>query len=187
MRLETAAGVGLVLPTIFVTFVAPGGTKPPCDTATVNGKVWHREAGEGNDAFRSRVASASAAHGHWRGDQVRLASTDGPWLLGRVLFRVTENTSRPAKRSFKRENHVSNVAKLRHRQARSALPEASRLRRARHARAASAAWARLPLYRRRPVGAYGPSASLGGRFRLEASVRVLRSCDATAGRHPTNT
>jgi hypothetical protein len=56
VRLETAAGVGLVLPVIFVTFVAPGGTEPPCDTATVNGKVWHREVGEGNDASRSRVA-----------------------------------------------------------------------------------------------------------------------------------
>jgi hypothetical protein len=55
-RLETAAGVGLVLPVIFVTFVAPDGTEPPCDTATVNGKVWHREVGEADDAFRSRVA-----------------------------------------------------------------------------------------------------------------------------------
>jgi hypothetical protein len=45
-RLETAAGVGRVLPVIFVRFVAPDGTEPPCDTATVNGKTWRREAGE---------------------------------------------------------------------------------------------------------------------------------------------
>jgi hypothetical protein len=55
-RLEAAAGVGLVLPVIFVSFVAPDGTEPPATTATVNGKVWHRKAGEADDAFRSRVA-----------------------------------------------------------------------------------------------------------------------------------
>jgi hypothetical protein len=55
-RLETAAGVGMVLPVIFVSFVAPDGTKRLCDTPTVNGKVWHREAGEPDDTFRSRVA-----------------------------------------------------------------------------------------------------------------------------------
>jgi hypothetical protein len=57
VRLETAAGVGLVLPVIFVCFVAPDGTEPPCDTAAVKGKVWRREPDEPQEAFRSRVAS----------------------------------------------------------------------------------------------------------------------------------
>lgn len=62
-RLETAAGVDLVLRVIFVTFVAPDCTEPPCDTATVNGKVWHREAGEADDTFRSRVAAEAKPFG----------------------------------------------------------------------------------------------------------------------------
>ena len=56
-KLETAAGVRLVLPAIFVSFVAADGTEPSCDKATVNGKAWHREPGEADDAFRSRVAA----------------------------------------------------------------------------------------------------------------------------------
>jgi hypothetical protein len=31
-------------------------TKPPYNTAAVNGRTWHRKASEADDAFRSRVA-----------------------------------------------------------------------------------------------------------------------------------
>jgi hypothetical protein len=53
---ETAAGVGLVMPVIFVHFAAADGTEPPFDKATVNGKVWHRAPGEEPDTFRERLA-----------------------------------------------------------------------------------------------------------------------------------
>jgi voltage-gated potassium channel Kch len=56
-KLETTAGVGLVMPTIFVSFVAPDGSERRCDTATVDGIVWHRQPGEAEDAFHSRVAA----------------------------------------------------------------------------------------------------------------------------------
>jgi hypothetical protein len=54
-KLETAAGIRLVLPTIFVTFIAADGTDPLWDKAIVNGKVWHRDPDEAYDAFRSRA------------------------------------------------------------------------------------------------------------------------------------
>jgi hypothetical protein len=58
-----------VLPVIFVCFVAPDGTEPPCDTAAANGKVWRREPDETEEAFRSRVAAEarrrSRAVGWW--------------------------------------------------------------------------------------------------------------------------
>jgi hypothetical protein len=43
-RLETAAGVGLMLPV------------EPCDTATAYGRVWEREPDEPQEAFLGRVA-----------------------------------------------------------------------------------------------------------------------------------
>lgn len=45
-RLETAAGVGMVLPGIFVRFVAPGGGKRPATRLRSNGKLWRRDPGD---------------------------------------------------------------------------------------------------------------------------------------------
>ena len=56
-RLETMTGIGIVHPTIFVSFVGPGDLdRPrPVASATVNGCVWHRAEGEAEAAFLARV------------------------------------------------------------------------------------------------------------------------------------
>ena len=47
----------MVLPVIFVSFVEPDGTEPPCEKGTVNGKGWRRQKGEAEKAFLKRVAA----------------------------------------------------------------------------------------------------------------------------------
>jgi hypothetical protein len=39
---QVAAGIGLDLPVIFVSFASPDGTDPLTTKATINGCVWHR-------------------------------------------------------------------------------------------------------------------------------------------------
>jgi hypothetical protein len=56
-RLEASSGIGVRLPVIFVSFRRPGSADPPVATATVNGRVWHREPEEPKEAFLGRVAA----------------------------------------------------------------------------------------------------------------------------------
>lgn len=56
-RLEAAPGVVAEMPMIFVSFLSPCGTETPVATATVDGRVWHREPGEAEQAFCDRVGA----------------------------------------------------------------------------------------------------------------------------------
>jgi len=55
VRLEAAAGIMAEVPMIFVRFVAPDDTERSAETATVNGRVWHRAEGEAEAVFLARV------------------------------------------------------------------------------------------------------------------------------------
>lgn len=55
VRLEVGAGTSSGWPVIFVKFVHADVTRPPAETATVNGCVWHRAEGEAEAVFFARV------------------------------------------------------------------------------------------------------------------------------------
>ncbi len=64
-RLETMTGIGIVHPTIFVSFVGLGDLDRhrPLVSATINGRIYHRAEGEAEDAFCSRAVDADKAEG----------------------------------------------------------------------------------------------------------------------------
>jgi hypothetical protein len=54
-RMEARSGIGMRPPVIFVVWEPRRSDLPA--TATVHGRVWHREPDEPQEAFQNRVAS----------------------------------------------------------------------------------------------------------------------------------
>lgn len=78
-RLEAVAVavVGIQMPAIFVSFVSPDGAETSAVTATVDGRVWHREPDELEEAFCKRVRVEATSNDL----NCSMAVLDWIWLL----------------------------------------------------------------------------------------------------------